>query len=99
MTAEAVGFEFAYSTNPHSPHSTRPFSWRKGAVQRGQCFQASSLPTDRNNRAVQEDPAPTPEEQERAPEELPEHEAASAPGQDDDELPGDEPPADPGNDS
>jgi hypothetical protein len=64
-------------------------------VQRGQCFQASSLATDRNNRAVHEDPAPTSEEQERAPEELPEHEAASAPGHEDDQLPGDEPPADP----
>jgi hypothetical protein len=95
MTAEAVGFEFAYSTKPHSPHSTRPFSGRKGAAQRGQCFQASSLPTDRNNTAVQEDPAPTPHEQERAPAELPEHEATSAPGQEDDALPGDEPPADP----
>ena len=95
MTAEAVGFEFAYSTKPHTVHSTRPFSCRNSAVQRGQCFQASSLATDRNNRAVQEDPAPTPEEQERAPEELTENEAASAPGHEDDELPGDEPPADP----
>jgi hypothetical protein len=47
---------------------------------------------------VHEDPAPTPEEQERAPEELPEHDAASAPGRDDDELLGDEP-ADPSPDS
>jgi hypothetical protein len=99
MTAEAVGFEFAYSTKPHSPHSTRPLSCRSAAVQRGQCFQASSLPTDRNNRAVHEDPAPTDEEQERTPEEVPEHEATSAPGREDDELPGGEPPGDPSGDS
>jgi hypothetical protein len=99
MTAEAVGFEFAYSTKPHLPHPTRPSSCRNGAVQRGQCLQASSLPTDRNNRAVHEDPAPTPEEQERAPEELPEHESTSAPGREDDDFPGDEPPADPTHDA
>jgi hypothetical protein len=88
MTAEAVGLEFAYSTKPHCAQSTRPFSCRNGAVQRGQCFQASSLPTDRNNRAVQEDPAPTPEEQEQAPEQLPESQAAEGAGHEDDDLPG-----------
>lgn len=90
MTAEAVGLELAYSTKPHSAQSTRPFSCRNGAVQRGQCFQASSLPTDRNNRAMQEDPAPTPEEHEQAPEQLPESQAAEGPGHEDDELPEDD---------
>jgi hypothetical protein len=64
-------------------------------VQRGQRFHPSSLPTDRNNRGVHEDPAPTPEEQERAPEELTEHQEAGGAGHGDDDLPGDDPPAEP----
>lgn len=44
---------------------------------------------------MQEDPAPTPEEQEQAPERLPEAQEAAAPGHEDDDLPGDNPPDEP----
>jgi hypothetical protein len=40
---------------------------------------------------VHEDPPPTPEEQEQATEQLPESQAAEAPGHDDDDLPEDDP--------
>jgi hypothetical protein len=75
---------------PQSGHSTRPCSCRSVAAQTGQRLQASSSPTDRNNRGVHEDPAPTPEEQEQGPEELPEAQAAEGPGHEDDELPGED---------
>jgi hypothetical protein len=39
---------------------------------------------------VQEDPAPTPEEQEQAPEQLPESQAAEGAGHEDDDLPGED---------
>jgi hypothetical protein len=39
---------------------------------------------------VYEDPAPTPEEQEQGPEELPEAQGAEGPGHEDDELPGED---------
>jgi hypothetical protein len=42
-----------------------------------------------------EDPAPTPEEHEQAPEQTSEHQAAEGPGHEDDRLPGDDPPAEP----
>lgn len=82
-----MGFGFAYWTKPHSGHSTRPSSRRTGVAQTGQRFQPSSSPTDRKNRAVHEDPAPTPEEHEDAPEQLPEAQAAEGPGHEDDEQP------------
>ena len=85
-----MGFGFAYWTNPHSGHSTRPSSRRTVAPQSGQRLQASSSPTDRKNRAVHEDPAPTPEEHEQAPEQLPESQAAEGPGHEDDDLPEDD---------
>lgn len=44
---------------------------------------------------MHEDPAATPDEQEQAPEETPEHQAAEGAGFGDDELPGDDPPAEP----
>ena len=44
---------------------------------------------------MHEDPAPTPEEREDAPEQLPESQAAQAPGHEDDKLPGDDPPDEP----
>jgi hypothetical protein len=44
---------------------------------------------------VHEDPAPTPEEQERATEELPDQQSAEGPGHEDDSLPGDKPPDEP----
>ena len=65
-------------------------SCRTVAAQSGQRLQASSSPTDRNNRAVHEDPAPTPEEHEQVPEQLPESQAAEGPGHEDDELPEDD---------
>ena len=48
---------------------------------------------------MHEDPAATPEEQEQVPERLPESLAAEGAGHEDDELPGDEPPAEPMPDS
>jgi hypothetical protein len=48
---------------------------------------------------MQEDPAPTPEEQEQAPEDLPEHQAAEGQGHEDDDMPGDSPPSEPIHDS
>ncbi len=44
---------------------------------------------------MDDDPAPTMDEQERAPDEQEEHQAAQAPGHEDDRLPGDDPPAEP----
>jgi hypothetical protein len=44
---------------------------------------------------VHEDPAPTPEEHEQAPERLPEAQDAEGAGHGDDDLPGDDPPAAP----
>ena len=39
---------------------------------------------------MNEDPAPTPEEQEEAPEQLPESQAAAGQGHEDDEAPGED---------
>ena len=44
---------------------------------------------------MRDDPEPTPEEQEQTAEQLPESQAAEGPGHEDDELPGDDPPAEP----
>jgi hypothetical protein len=44
---------------------------------------------------MHEDPAPTPEEQEQAPERLPEQQETGGPGQGDEELPADNPPSEP----
>jgi hypothetical protein len=44
---------------------------------------------------VNEDPAPTPEEQERTPELQDELQGGSGPGHENDELPGEDPPAEP----
>ncbi len=41
---------------------------------------------------MHEDPAPTPEEQEQATEQLPESQAAEGPGHEDDDLPGEDDP-------
>ncbi|HET8653541.1 MAG TPA: hypothetical protein VFM13_13325 [Gaiellaceae bacterium] len=44
---------------------------------------------------MHEDPAPTPEEHEQAPDRIEESQAAEGPGHEDDELPGDSPPDEP----
>jgi hypothetical protein len=44
---------------------------------------------------VDEDPAPTSDEQEQAPEQQDDHEGAAGPGHKGDRLPGDDPPAEP----
>jgi hypothetical protein len=80
---------------PHSEHSTFPSTGLTAVAQTGQCFQPSRSATDRNNRAMQEDPEATPEEQEQATERLPEAQEAAAPGHEDDDLPGDKPPDEP----
>ena len=80
---------------PQFGHSNAPASGSASVAQTGQYLQPSSSLTDRNNRPVHEDPAPTPEEQEEAPDHQDEMEGAAAPGQEDDQLPGDDPPAEP----
>lgn len=83
--AHAVGFELAQARNPHSGHSARrPSSTRISAAQTGQNLHLLSSGTACNDRGVSDQPAPTEEEHEEAPERQAEEEAKQ--GVDPDQL-------------
>jgi hypothetical protein len=84
-TAQAVAFELAQARKPHFGHSARrPSSTLSSVLQTGQNLQRLSSATACNHRAVSDQPAPTEEEHEQAPERQPEEEAKR--GVDPDEL-------------
>jgi hypothetical protein len=77
--------ELPHARNPHFAHSPRlPSSTRSSAPQTGQNLQRLSSGTACNDRAVTDQPAPTEEEHEQAPERQPEEEAKQ--GVDPDQL-------------
>jgi hypothetical protein len=75
--------------NPQSEHSTLPSSRLSWALQRGQYFQPSSSDTVGNNSQVHDQPKPTPEEHEQAPERQDEAEEQRGPAPAD-PVPGEE---------
>jgi hypothetical protein len=80
-------------TKPHSGHSTFPPSRPRSARQRGQYLHPSSSDTVGNNSPVHDQPEPTPEEHELAPEHQEEAEEQRGPAPADPELPAEDPDA------
>lgn len=68
--------ELDQARKPHSGHSARlPSSTWRSALQTGQTLHLLSSGTACNDRAVSDQPAPTEEEHEAAPERQPEEQA------------------------
>ena len=89
MTAQAVGFELAHARKPQTGQwAPTPPSTSISAPQRAQNLQLLSSATACNHRPVNEQPAPTDEENEQAPVRQPEEEAKQ--GVDPDQLEDDE---------